>query len=54
MSLKAQDVIAIAQLFAGGAAPKSRKAAITAVGQERVRVSHAATKSASAAKNKAW
>jgi hypothetical protein len=53
-TLSAQEVIAIASSFAGGVKAKSKKAALTAIGQERVRVSHAKAKGESAAKNRAW
>ena len=53
-TLSAQDVIAIAQMFVGGTKPKSRKAALTAIGQERLRLSHAKAKGESAAKTRVW
>jgi hypothetical protein len=53
-SLTAQDVMAIAHAFAGGAKPKSRKAALIAIGQERMRVLHSDAKAASAAKTRTW
>ena len=53
-TLSAQDVIAIAFGFVGGTKPKSRKAALVAIGQERLRVSHAIAKGESAAKTRTW
>lgn len=53
-SISAQELIAIAQGFAGGGKPKSKKAALTAIAQERVRLSHAKAKAGSAAKARAW
>lgn len=53
-ALTAQEVIAIAHKFVGGIKPKSKKAAITAIGQERMRVSHAKSKGESAAKTRLW
>lgn len=52
--LSAQEVIAIAQAFVGGVKLKSRKAALTAIGQERLRVSHSNAKARSAAKSRTW
>jgi hypothetical protein len=52
--LSAQDVIAIAYKFVGGKRPPTRKAALTTIGQERMRVSHAKSKAASAAKSTTW
>lgn len=52
-SLTTQEVIAIAESFVG-LRPKSKKAALTAIGQERMRVSHAKSKGDSAAKTRVW
>jgi hypothetical protein len=53
-TLSAAEVAAIAQGFVGGVKPKSKKAAITAIGQERLRLSHAKAKGESAAKTRTW
>ena len=53
-SMNVQEIVAIAHQFVGGLKPKSRLAALTAISQERVRVAHAKSKAASAAKAKAW
>lgn len=53
-SLSASDVIAIAHSFVGGRRAKSRKAAFTSIEQERLRLSHARAKSASASKAPVW
>jgi len=53
-SLSASDVITIAHSFVGGRRAKSRKAAFTAIEQERLRLSHARAKSASASKSPVW
>jgi hypothetical protein len=50
----AREVAMVAQVFIGGPLPKTRKAALTAIGQERLRLSHAAAKGASAARARAW
>ena len=53
-SLTTQDVIAVAHKFVGGAKPKTKKVALIAIGQEWMRVSHAKSKTESAAKTKLW
>jgi len=53
-SLSAAEVIELSQRFTGGPKPKSRKAAITALGQERLRLSHGEAKAATAAKSRTW
>lgn len=52
-TLSAADVIEIAFRFTGAKA-KTKKAAMTAIGQERLRVSHARAKGESAAKTRTW
>lgn len=52
--LSTLEVVSIAHKFVGGQKPKSRKAALTAIGQERLRLVHAKAKSATAAKSKTW
>ena len=52
-SLSAQEVVAVAQAFVG-TKYKTRKAALTGIGQERMRVSHAKSKGESAAKTRLW
>lgn len=53
-ALSAAEVLAIAQAFVGGTKPKNKKAAISAIGQERLRLSHAKAKGESAAKTRTW
>lgn len=53
-SLSAAEVIELSRRFVGGTKPKSRKAALTAIGQERLRLSHARAKAATAAKSRTW
>lgn len=53
-SLSAAEVIEIAHQYLGGVKPKSRKAALSAIGQERLRLAHAQAKAASAAKVRVW
>jgi len=53
-SLSASDVIEISRRFVGGSRPKSRKAALVAIGQERLRKAHAEAKGARAAKSRTW
>jgi len=53
-TLAAAEVVAIAQAFVGGSKPKSRKVALASIRQERLRVSHAKSKSESAAKARTW
>ena len=53
-SFSAGEVVEISHRFLGGKRPKSRKAAITALGQERLRLSHARAKAATAAKSRTW
>jgi chromosome segregation and condensation protein ScpB len=53
-ALSAAELTAIAQGFAGGVKPKNRKAAIAAIGQERLRLSHAKAKGEAAAKTRTW
>ena len=53
-ALSAAEIAAIAQGFVGGVRPKSKKAAIAAIGQERLRLSHAKAKGESAAKTRTW
>lgn len=48
------EVLAIAQKFAGGLKPKSKKAALLAIAQERQRLVHARAKGESAAKTRVW
>jgi hypothetical protein len=48
------ELIAIAQKFAGGSKPKSKKAALLAIAQERQRLVHAKAKGESAAKTRVW
>jgi hypothetical protein len=52
--LAAADIIAVAHRFVGGRKPTSRKAALKAIAQERVRVSHAMAKAATASKVRSW
>jgi len=51
-SLSGAEVVAIAKKFAGGS-PKNRKAAITAIAQERLRLAHSKAK-AQSAKTRVW
>lgn len=53
-AITAAEIALIAQGFAGGAKPKNKKAAIAAIGQERLRLSHATAKAESAAKTRTW
>lgn len=53
-SLSATEIMEVSRRFVGGIKPKSRKAAITALGQERLRLSHARAKAATAAKSRTW
>src|SRR5579864_2594152 len=53
-SLTAQETIEIAYRFIGGFRKKSKKAALAAIGQERLRLSHAKAKGESAAKTRTW
>lgn len=53
-TLSAAELGAIAQGFAGGVKPKSKKAALAAIGQERLRIFHADAKAKSASKSKVW
>lgn len=50
----ASEIIEISHRFLGGKKPKSRKAAIAALGKERLRLSHAQAKAATAAKSRTW
>lgn len=52
-SISGPELIEIAHRFAGIRA-KTKKAALTAIGQERMRMVHAKAKAASAAKTKTW
>lgn len=52
-ALGAADAIEIAYRLLGGIRPKSRKAALTAIAQERMRLSHAKSKGESA-KIRVW
>ena len=53
-SLMAQEAVEIAYRFAGGFRQKSKKAALAAIGQERLRLVHSKAKGESAAKTKTW
>jgi hypothetical protein len=53
-SLGAQEAIEIAHRFVGGFRHKSKKAALAAIGQERLRLAHAKAKGESAAKTRTW
>lgn len=53
-SLSAVEIIEIAHRFVGGLKPKSRKAALTTISQERLRLSHAKAKAETAAKARTW
>jgi hypothetical protein len=53
-SLTAQETIEIAYRFAGGLRKKSKRAALAAIGQERLRVAHSKAKGESAAKTRTW
>jgi len=53
-SLASPELIEIAHRFAGGLRPKTRKAALTAIAQERLRLAHALAKGESAAKARVW
>jgi len=48
------EMIEIARNFTHGVNSKSKKDAILAIGQERMRLAHAKSKAASAAKSKSW
>ncbi len=53
-SLSANEAIEVAYKFIGGFRQKSKKAALAAIGQERLRLAHATAKAESAAKTKTW
>ena len=53
-TISAAEVIDIAHKFLGGSKPKSRKAALSAIRQERLRLSHAKAKGETASKAKTW
>ncbi len=53
-TLSAGEVINIASAFAHGLRAKSKKAALVAISQERMRLANAAAKAASAAKARTW
>jgi hypothetical protein len=53
-SLTAQEAIEIAFGFVGGFRKKSKKAALAAIGQERLRLAHSKAKGESAAKTRTW
>ena len=53
-SISAADVVELARLFTLGYRAASKKAAILAIGQERVRLSNAEATAASAARAKTW
>ncbi len=53
-SLTAQEAIEIANKFVGGFRQKSKKAALAAIGQERLRLAHSKAKGESAAKTRTW
>ena len=53
-SLGAQEAIEIAYKFVGGFRHKSKKAALAAIGQERLRLAHSKAKGESAAKTRTW
>jgi hypothetical protein len=53
-SITAQEAIEIAHRFVGGFREKSKKAALAAIGQERLRLQHAKAKGESAAKTRTW
>ena len=53
-SFTVAEVIELSRRFAGGPKSKTRKAAITALGQERLRLSHGEAKAATAAKSRTW
>lgn len=48
------ETLAVAQKFAGGSKPKSKRAALLAIAQERQRLVHAKAKGDSAAKTRVW
>ncbi len=52
--LTTAEITAVAHKFAGGAKPKSKRAALLAIAQERQRVAHSKAKGASAAKTRVW
>jgi hypothetical protein len=53
-AVSASEMIEIARAFAHGVKVKAKKDAILAIGQERMRLSHAKSKSESATKAKGW
>ena len=53
-TLSAQEIIEVAYRFLGGLKPKSRKAALTSISQERLRLTHAKAKGETAARSKTW
>jgi hypothetical protein len=53
-SVSAQEAIEIAHRFVGGFRHKSKKAALAAIGQERLRLAHSKAKGESAAKTRTW
>jgi hypothetical protein len=53
-AFSAGEVVEISYRFLGGTKPKSRKSAIAALGKERLRLSHARAKTATAAKSRTW
>lgn len=52
--LSGPEVVEIAHRLLGGLRAKSRKAALTSISQERLRLSHAKAKSETAARSKVW
>jgi len=52
--LGSAEIIAIAHKFASGSKPKSKKAALLAIAQERQRLVHSKSKGESAAKTRVW
>lgn len=53
-SLSAQEVIEVAYKFTSGARTRTKKAALAAIGQERLRGLHAKRKGETAAKTRVW
>ena len=53
-SLTAEEAIEIAYRFVGGFRKKTKKAALAAIGQERLRLAHSKAKGESAAKTRTW
>jgi hypothetical protein len=53
-SLSAQEAIEVAYRFVGGFRHKSKKAALAAIGQERLRLAHSKAKGEAAAKTRTW